>query len=166
MIRQQVDAIIFRLPPGLDLGYLQLIPSHWSADHALLAVTGTSDMGVGWAARLLADAGQLWHLEGNLALLRDEEVSTTDTRELTASGQVEAITTAVPEATVVGTATPTLRPTPLPTAQTVSSSGDVPPSDQRSPLPWLLIVIGGGILAILVVLGIAYWQARRRRLSG
>lgn len=163
VIQQQVDDIIFRLPPDLDLGYLQLIPSRWSADHALLAVTGTSDLGVGWAAWLLADSDQLWRLEGNLALLHDEEVFTTDTRGLTAGGRVAAIATAVPEATVVGTATPTPRPTPIPTAQMASDTSSVPPSNHQGPPLWLALVVGGGILAILVILGIAYWQARRRR---
>jgi len=173
VIQQQIDNIHFRLPPDLDLGYLQLLPSKWNDERALLAVTGTSDLGVEWAARLLADAGQLWRLEGNLALLRDEEIFTIDTRGLTASGQVAAVATAIPEATVVGIATPPplstatvvgiATPAPLATAQAADSPGDLVPYPMFP--PWLIPVIIAGVLAIFVILVIAYWQTRRRRPS-
>ncbi len=168
VIRQQIDKIVFRLPPDIDLGYLQLLPSNWSADHALLAVTGVSDLGVTWAARTLADSKQRQLLNGNLAMLRDKEISTIDTRKLASGGVVMAIATAIPEAIVVGTATPTPRSlTPVPSTQAPNTSTTgIASSNEQEPPDWLLFVIGGGIVLIFIILGIAFWQSRRRRRLG
>ena len=162
-IRQQIDDIVFRLPPGLDLGYVQLLQSAWNKERVLLAATGTTDLGISWAARALAASNRLGQLKGNLALLRDVEVFTTDTRNLTASGKVAAVTTAVPEATVVGTATPTPAPIATQAPETPSSSDQASSFGQPSRPAWLPTVIVGGVAIIVVILGIVIWQARRAR---
>lgn len=170
-IQQQVDEIIFRLPPDLDLGYIQLIPSNWNPDHELLAITGTSDQGVAWAARTLNRfSGQL---KGNLALVQGEEILTMDTREFTKSGHLAAMATAIPQATIIDTSTitqetivdtetPTPPSTPSPTIQTGSLPDSTPSSTESSFPTWLPLAIGGSVIAIFIILGIAYWQSRRR----
>jgi hypothetical protein len=162
-IRQQIDDIVFRLPPGLDLGYVQLLQSAWNKERVLLAVTGTTDLGMSWAARALATSSRLGQLKGNLALLRDVEVFTTDTRDLTAGGKVAAVTTAVPEATVVGTATPTPTPIATSTLEAPGSSNRASSSSRPSSPAWLPAVIIGGVAIIVAILGIVIWRARRTR---
>ena len=63
-IQSQVGNVVFHLPNDLDLGYLQLIPSNWSPNYGLLALTGTSDLGVTWAAQGLIDPEKNEQLEG------------------------------------------------------------------------------------------------------
>jgi hypothetical protein len=164
-IRPQIDKIVFRLPDDLDLGYVQLLSSNWNQDQALLAFTGTSDLGVTWATQLVTDPEKNEDLKGNLALARNNsEFYTFDTRELPTGGEVAAISTAVPESAIVGTATPTsvpptLTPTPLVTSSLVTTLPATPAPD----LPeWFPYVVGGGFGLIFIILGIAYWQSHPR----
>jgi hypothetical protein len=160
VIEQKLNAVILRLPPGASLGYVQLIPSPWNEARALLAVTGTTDEGVEWAAEALTD--QPWILKGNLALARNEGVNTIDTRGLTSDGTAIAVSTGVPEMIPVATATVTIAPTslsPSPTP-TVSASERTPAGSNRP--AWLIPLVGMSGLAIIATFAIAFWQARRR----
>jgi hypothetical protein len=139
---------------------VQLIPSPWNEARALLAVTGTTDEGVEWAAEALTD--QPWILKGNLALARNEGVNTIDTRGLTSDGTAIAVSTGVPEMIPVATATVTIAPTslsPSPTP-TVSASERTPAGSNRP--AWLIPLVGMSGLAIIATFAIAFWQARRR----
>jgi hypothetical protein len=160
-IEQQVDDVVLRLPSELDLGYLQSILSPWNEDKVLLVVTGTSDAGVERASKMLVNSDRLWELKGYLALLRDDELISTDTRGLTPSGQMTAIATSLPEAEVVGTATPAPPPAPTQMPPGGEESGGQPaPYSERFPtLVPLIIVLG--IAGILVVLGLVYFRSRK-----
>jgi hypothetical protein len=156
--------VVFRLPPGLSLGYVQEIPSPWNGERAFLAVTGTTDEGVGWAIRALADDDLIWQIEGNLTLMRDREIHNTDTRGLTPSGQAAEAATALPELTPMGTPTPTqltVASTPLATAIATPLSPSPSPPDYERPT-WLILLVIATVLAVAVILGIAAWQARKR----
>jgi hypothetical protein len=74
IIDQQLNEVVLRLPSGVSLGYVQLMPSPWNEERAFLAVTGTTDEGVRWAVDVLTE--RAWTLKGNLALVREEEIST------------------------------------------------------------------------------------------
>lgn len=115
-IQQQIDDFIFRLPPGIELGYLQLGPSSWNAAHALLTVTGTSDQGVTWATQVLAD-NRFKQLKGNLALVREDNIYNINTRKLMKEGIAVAASKAVPElaeSTPAPARSPMVSGTPLP----------------------------------------------------
>jgi len=158
-IEQRLDEVIFRLPPGVSLGYVQLIPSPWNESRSLLAVTGTSDEGVTWATRSLVSSNLLSQLEGDLALIRDQEVQALDTRKLTRSGLGVAVSTAVPELTPMVTVTPTGTPAGLAAAAATpmpQSSGGARPS-------WLIPLVVATALAVAIVFAVAIWQALRRR---
>jgi hypothetical protein len=163
-IQPQIDRVVFRLPDDLDLGYLQLMPSSWSQNHALLALTATSDLGLSWATQMIINEDKNEQLKGNLALAPNElELHTTDTRGLPIGGKVAAITTAIPEAVVMGTATPTPAPPPsTPVPSIASSAADSPSSGISEPPEWVLYVVGSGVALILLILGIAYWQSRQQ----
>lgn len=161
-IEQQVDEVVFRLPPTLSLGLVQLIPSPWNETRAFLAVTGTTDESVKWAGEALTD--RRIDLEGNLVLIREGEVNAMDTRGLTRSGVVMAVATAVPEmapvtpATTMITSTSVMSTSEMPTVLTAEQA---PVLSQRIPM-WLILLVGVTGLAVAAILGVAFWQSRRQ----
>lgn len=116
-IQQQIDNFIFRLPPGIELGYLQLNPSSWGRERALLTVTGTSDQSVTWAAQVLT-GNRFKQLKGDLALVREANIYNINTRKLMREGIAVAASKAVPE---LAEGTPA-------TAQSALASGTPHPS--------------------------------------
>jgi len=160
VIEQKLDEVIQRLPPDVSLGYVQLIPSPWNEERALLAVTGTRDEGIAWAARSLVS--RPWDLEGNLALIRDQDIRTLDTRQLTRSGLAAAVSTAVPELTplAITPSVPTLPPTPtMPVVPDVPATG----SSASNRPGWLLPLVVSTAVAVLAIFALAAWRARKQQ---
>jgi hypothetical protein len=159
-IEQRIDQVVFRLPPGLSLGLVQLIASPWDEARAFLAVTGTTDEGTRWATHVLAN--RYWVLEGNLALIEHDQVNTVDTRSLTRGGVAMAVATAVPEMTPVPTAAVMTMPTSLPPSSTpgVSTSGQIPEGTSRP--AWLIPLVGTTGVIVIAIFAVAFWRARRR----
>jgi hypothetical protein len=174
-LQQQVDDVVFRLPPGLDLGLLESIPSPWSAERVFLAVTGTSDAGMQQASEFMTDSERAWELKGSLAMLRDGRLILADDRELTTAGRLTAVAGAAPEARVVGTATPAALQTPTPAADEQPAAQGQPAGQDRQATnsanlsyperyPFLLpLVIGLGGLGILGIGATMYRQKRREQ---
>jgi uncharacterized repeat protein (TIGR01451 family) len=165
LIEQKLDEVIQRLPPDVSLGYVQLIPSPWIEERALLAVTGTRDEGVTWATRSLVS--RPWDLEGNLALIRDQDIKTLDTRTLTRGGVAAAVSMAVPEltpltatTTSLATTTPMLTPPPTPTMLAVP---DVSTTVSPKRPVWLFPLVVSTAIAVLAIFAFAVWQARKQR---
>lgn len=157
-IEQRLDQVIFRLPPNLDLGLVQLSASPLNPQRALLAVTGTTDQGLADAVAALRT--RPWDLAGNLTLLRATTLRNVDTRTLTSSGKASAVLTAVPEMTAVATVTPT--PTPQPATPTPTPVGVSPTPVPPATTPrWLFPFLGLVVLTIAAILGLAFWQSRR-----
>ena len=159
-IEQRIDDVVFRLPPDLSLGFVQLIASPWNETRAFLAVTGAIDESVKWAVDVLAD--RPWVLKGNLAIVRDDEVNTIDTRRLTRGGVAMAVATAVPEMTPLAAITATAMATPLPPGPTPSVSAAEQISEGAGRPMWLIPLVGITGLIVIAILAIAFWQARRR----
>ncbi len=162
-IEQRIDDVVFYLPPGLNLGFIQLIPSPWNEARAFLALTGTNDQGVEGAVNALTD--RPWALRGNLALIKEDRINTIDTRGLTSAGAALAVATALPEMTPAATTTPSSTPQPSgATPSSTSSASSI--SDRRLSRPerpaWLMPLVGMTSLTIIGILAIAFWQARRR----
>jgi uncharacterized repeat protein (TIGR01451 family) len=158
-IEQQIDEVVFRLPPGLSLGLVQLIASPWNETRPFLAVTGTTDEGVRWATHVLVY--RYWALKGNLALIKGDQINAVDTRDLTSSGVAMAVGTAVPGMTPAPTVAATT-PTPLPPSPTpgVSTSEQIPEATSRP--VWLIPLVGIIGLIVVAIFAVAFWQARRR----
>jgi hypothetical protein len=177
-IRQRLDSVIFRWPRGLALGYIQLLPVPWAANHAMLVVTGTTDEGLGWSLRSLANSTLNRQLGGNLAVLINEtEMRTADTRQMSESQRLTialklAPTFATtPEATVTPTAT-AMPATPEPISTSPSTATYTPPAiptpspdeapqapDQGRPF-WVIPLLGLSFLVVIVAVGVTIWQAR------
>jgi hypothetical protein len=155
-IEQKLNNIVFRLPAGLSLGYLELIPSPWNEERAFLAVTGTTDEAVGRAVQTLLTQP----LEpSNLALIKEEGVELAETRNLIQSSLVTT-TTATSGAMAAPAALPTVTPPPpTPAAGNAVSAISTP----GSPFPtWLVSMIILTGLGVIGSLAFAYWQARRQ----
>lgn len=162
-IEQRLDNVVFRLPSGFDLGYLQLIPSPWNETRAFLAITGTTDESVQWAMRILKDSP--WVLEGDLVLVQGDAVKTIDTRKLTSKGVAAVAATAVPEMTPFATPTATITPTPLSSSPTLSSASGEEQSSKGADRPaWLIPLLALNGMIAIGILAIAGWRARQRRL--
>ncbi|MEI8133427.1 MAG: cellulose biosynthesis cyclic di-GMP-binding regulatory protein BcsB, partial [Leptolinea sp.] len=74
--------VIYRIPPEVPLGYVEIMQSSWNPNNVVLSVLGNSTQGVGWAASSLIDANLSWRLAGNFAVVNDLQVLTTDTSML------------------------------------------------------------------------------------
>jgi len=159
-IEQQIDEVVFRLPPGLSLGLVQLIASPWNETRPFLAVTGTTDEGIRWATHVLAS--RYWVLEGNLALIKGDQVNTVDTRALTSSGLAMAVATAVPEMSPVPTAAVTTTPASLSPSSTPGVSTSEQISEGTGRPGWLLPLVGITGVIVVVIFAVAFWQARWR----
>jgi hypothetical protein len=172
-IDQRLDDVILRLPPNIELGYLQLLRSPWNEAQAFLAVTGTTDQAVNRAADILA-VNRSSALKGNLALIKDNsEIKTVDTRQLTSKAAAAAIATALPEAIQItdetqievppGIKTGTLA---ISTPVLTDSSSDTPASKQvpaGTDYPvWIMLLVAATGLIVAAIFGFVFWQSRWR----
>jgi hypothetical protein len=128
-LEQVVDSVVYRLPPGYDIGVLQLITSPASPQRALLVISGTGDVGVESAVRALIERRTV-NLAANVIYASPTQLWTINTRTRetlslppTATAEPRPLATA---AIGVSTVTPipvfTVTPsrTPTPTATAVS----------------------------------------------
>lgn len=165
LIEQRLSQVVLRLPPGLSLGYLQLIASPWNPERVLLAVTGTTDEGMQWAVDALAN--EYWSLSGNLSILREDQIQAVDTRLLTRGGVAMAVATAVPEMITATVTPPSFEMTvtaPISVTGTTATPrpvGTVTADEQSAP-GWLVPFVAVMSVVIVGVLGAAAWQRRRR----
>lgn len=129
--------VTYRIPKGTSLGYLELFASPWDEQHTMLGVFGSTEEGLNWAVNALLESSLRGKLNGNFAVLRNEQLFTTDTRLGIGSGNLAA--TAVPEVSM----------TPL-----VSLTPQAPSSTSAKP-GWIVPFIVGSTLfaaALIVVL--------------
>ncbi len=97
LAQENAFRVSYRLPDNVDLGYLQFLSDPNTTDKYILAVLGTSDIGLGWAANALTTDLRS-RVGGNFAVVRDRQVLTADTRLTLASDNLQA--TALPEQAV------------------------------------------------------------------
>ncbi len=154
-IEQTIDSVVYRLQDGLDLGFLELVPSQWNSERILIVITGTSDAGLQSAADFLMNSGRIWELKGNLAMVRGDRLFVTDTRVLTGEGQAAPVATAVTEITPVAELASSDQPG-NPSAQ--------PPEQQTllERFPWFLPALTiASLVVVVALLGLGYWMSRR-----
>ena len=159
-IQQTISDIIFRIPPNVDLGVIQLIESPWNEDHAILTLAGTTEIGVDLSANALLNNRR--SLEYRLALLQEDRVQSIDVDGLFNRGIASAIATALPESIVTDTLTSTVEATPTPIVETSPASTTQSSAVNNRPA-WLLPMIVGNIIAIFAIFGFAFWQSRRKQ---
>lgn len=164
IIHQQLDDVTVRLPVGASLGYLQLLPSPWSQERAILAVTGTTDEGVMAAAEVVYQGRS--RIRGNLALIQNEGIESTDTRRVEISASTAP--TATPDnitstrtvtSTSVALVSAPEEKTSTPPANTVS----VPPEPEPNLPGWLILLVSITVVIVLGIFVFVFTQSRRQR---
>lgn len=90
---------VIALDPQRSMGFVQLTASPWNQDKALLVITGTDSEGVTAAFDLLVN--RIGKLEGNLAMIEDENLATTDTRLARANESSETLHTVQADVSVL-----------------------------------------------------------------
>ncbi len=142
--------IIYRMPEGTSLGYLQLLVTPWNAQRQMLAVLGSTDEGVRWAGMALADSSQWGRLSGNFVVLNGWQFFSTDTRVgMGTTGNLSA--TAAPQ-TIPGAIT----------TQVVTPVVVAPPPQVTS-MNWIPAAVVVISIMMLVIIVIAMVQSIRRR---
>jgi hypothetical protein len=142
LISQKNIQVSYRLEPGVDVGYLELLPAPWNSDRTILYVGGSSDLGLRWAGAALQFGRLRSQLKGNLAIINGEQVVSAETRIL--QDDHGALLT------------------PAPVEETPGANQPVMGQKPAWILPSIFIALGG-IALVLVILGA---QVLFRRRSG
>jgi hypothetical protein len=158
---EKSSRVVYRVPPGTDIGYVQLIQSPWNPQRAVMAVLGSSDQGLEWAGAALWKGGLRSKLLGSFAAVKDEQITISDiqpnmaaqaTASATADAQTQATATAAPADATPAAAAPVAQD---PAAGVAASS--VPTSEDSFPvLPFML-----SLFAIAGLLGYFIWRRYR-----
>ncbi|MBL8062711.1 MAG: cellulose biosynthesis cyclic di-GMP-binding regulatory protein BcsB [Anaerolineales bacterium] len=77
---QPTMLVNYRLLPGVSVGYIQVLPSPWNAEGAILAIMGNTDQGVPMAGQSLLSETLAPKLQGNFAIVYGDDLISTDTR--------------------------------------------------------------------------------------
>jgi len=139
----------YRLPEGVELGYLELLDAPSDSTRTILAVLGNAAGGVRQAGSALISLALRSRIKGDFALINGETVSSTDTRTGTA---VESV--------VSGTTVPT------PFAEATST--EIAPSQSASvsaaSRDWVPVVVIGllVLMAIILFIGVISGISRKK----
>ena len=133
--------VTYRIPSGSSAGFIELMPSPWNPDNAVLAVLGNTSQGVTWATSAFTDAVLRPQLAGNFDVVSGTQVLTSDTKL---------------SSTAAGASTSGAAPV-------VAVAPSVPPSGTQTGRPgWLVALIVLLALAVLLILGIVVGRNRAR----
>lgn len=135
--------ITYRILPGVNLGYVELLASPWNGSRTILAILGNSPAGLFSAGSAVVDPTLQSRLSGNLAVIKGREVVSIDTRF--GAGGVAAATLA-PVVTVVA---PQVDLTAVP---------DRP--------GWIAPTIAGAVVLMIVIVIAVAAAGIRRRVAG
>lgn len=176
-VRQEIDSVVYRIPADYDLGYIQLLPVPWDNDRVMLAVTGTTDVGFQWAIEALSISTLSRQLDGNLAIITNqEEIRTMDTRGKADNPEVtntvdplarfaEPTATSSPivtsSANITTTSDVTSTEAVVSTDLRSSNSTETTRSSSGRPPSWQIGLLVMSVLAVVLALGVNLWQRRR-----
>lgn len=104
--------VIYRLPEGVSMGYLELLQAPWNQERIIYAVLGSTAEGLQWAGAALTDAALRSRLGGNFAVVRGAQVLTSDSRLGAGTGGL--IATAAPGVVATQPAAAPAAPSPRP----------------------------------------------------
>jgi hypothetical protein len=136
--------VVYRIPSGMSVGYLQLMSSPFNIEKQILVLAGNTDEGLAMAGNVLLVNELRNQLTGVFAVTNGTQIATAN-----ASSAFSAVGTLVPPGEAVVT-------TPFP----ASSSG---PATLATP-SWLLpVLIASGIAVLLIILLVIVTAFARRR---
>ncbi len=144
----QSQEVVYRIPPGKDLGYLELFPSTWSNQRAVLLVLGTTAKGVASAGAALTNPNMQDVLHGNFVTVDGQQLLVVDTRTGLGLGRL------VPEVPAEGT--------PSPEQASVSTNADqlarAAVAQQRQMVLIALVVV---LIGMALIVALAFLLRRR-----
>jgi hypothetical protein len=136
--------VIYRIPSGMSVGYLELLHSPYNAEKPILVLSGNSDDGLVMAGDALQQNQLSSQLAGVFAVTNGTQIATGS-----ASSAFSAVGTLVP-------ADQAILPTPMPVPQTAYST--------LQPPAWLLpLLIASGIGIVLIILLVMVNAFSRKR---
>jgi len=135
--------VVYRIPSGMSVGYLQLLNSPFNIEKPILVLSGNSDEGLTMAGNALMVGDFRRQLTGVFAVTNGTQIATAN-----ASSMFSAVGTLVPPGNSIVT-------TPLP------SSSPAPAA--LTPPGWLLPLLVASGIAILLILGLVIISAFSRR---
>ncbi|PIP37031.1 MAG: hypothetical protein COX20_02725 [Desulfobacterales bacterium CG23_combo_of_CG06-09_8_20_14_all_52_9] len=138
----------YRLPEGVELGYLELLNAPWDSARTILAVLGNATGGVQQAGGALTRAALRSTIKGDFALINGETISSTDTR-----------TGSVVESVVSGTTLP-----PSVEALSTGMASVQTPSVSAASRDWVPVVVIGLVvmMAIIIMIGVISGIGRKK----
>jgi len=135
--------VVYRIPNGMSVGYLELLSSPYSAEKPILVLAGNSDDGVVLAGNAILQNELSSQLTGVFAVTNGTQVATGN-----ASSPFSAVGTLVPAAAAVVT-------TPVPVSSMVPATLDPP--------GWLIPLLAASGIAVLLIIGLVIVNAFSRR---
>lgn len=140
--------VIFNIPEDAQLGYVELLDSPWNSENVVIAILGNSSQGVLWAASAMSDATLRSRMSGNLLVVNELQVLSSDTRVFPIAGNQPVV-----EETPGGNILPTSQPNPQ----------DLPVSQSRDWIPVAMVI---GIILIVIVVAIVMIRSYLQKRSG
>jgi hypothetical protein len=135
--------VVYRIPRGMSVGYLQLMKSPFNPEKTILVLAGNTDAGLAMASSALLVNELRNQLTGVFAVTNGTQIATAN-----ASSAFSALGTLVPPGQAAVT-------TPLPASSAAPQTLDTP--------GWLLPVLMASAVAILVIIGLVIVSAFARR---
>jgi hypothetical protein len=135
--------VVYRIPNGMSVGYLQLMNSPFNIEKQILVLSGNSDEGLSMAGNTLVQSELRRQLTGVFAVTNGTQVATAN-----ASSMFSAVGTLVPPENSIVT-------TPFPAAS-AAPEALAPPS-------WLIPVLVASGSAILLIIMVVFISALARR---
>ena len=135
--------VVYRIPSGMSVGYLQLLTSPFNIEKQILVLAGNSDDGLVMAGNALLQNELRNQLTGVFAVTNGTQIATAN-----ASSAFSAVGTIVPPDQAVVT-------TPFPSSSSAPATLDTP--------SWLLPILIASGVAILLILGLVIVSAFFRR---
>jgi hypothetical protein len=135
--------VVYRIPSGMSVGYLQLMNSPFSIEKQILVLAGNTDEGLAMAGNALVQNQLRNQLTGVFAVTNGTQVATAN-----ASSAFSAVGTLVPPGQAVVT-------TPIPSTSSAPETLATP--------GWLLPVLIASGIAVLLIIGLVIVSAFSRR---
>ncbi len=140
--------IVYRIPQGVSVGYLELTSSPYNKDASVLVVSGNSNVGLEFASNVLLISDSRSQLAGTFAVTNGTQI---------AVGRVSGR-----QFSIVGEGVPGAQPiivTPIP------ELGSIEPIATEPPSWFLFVVILSGVLIVVIVAFVVKSVIDKKRLN-
>ena len=147
--QETILRVIYRIPAGISVGYLEVLSAPWDSSRNILAVLGSTDDGLVYSANALTVPVLQKKLGGNYAVVRNEQVITGDTRLGSGTGNISG--------TLVPGAPQTIQ---VPTEIAIPAAGQpLPTANQTN---WILLAVGISTALIILILLMVFIRSRQK----